>query len=175
VLAPASPRPGTMRSPPSPPRNKLRVPRARGRELAQAKCRSVSGRRPADVDTGRRTVLRPLVFLWSLTRLCRCAEVDNDPKTLVTEECRKTVCAEAWANYLEVSAALLHARRRVLRQLTLDRNPVGWPPHTVRTGAAQPRVLRVVPTCAGGARAWGAGVHNNRASLGCSPRLPVAY
>jgi hypothetical protein len=106
---------------------------------------------------------------------CAGAEVDNDPKTLVTEECRKTVCAEAWANYLEVSAALLHARRRVLRQLTLDRNPVGWPPHTVRTGAAQPRVLRVVPTCAGGARAWGAGVHNNRASLGCSPRLPVAY
>jgi hypothetical protein len=105
VLAPASPRPGTMRSPPSPPRNKLRVPRARGRELAQAKCRSVSGR-PADVDTGRRTVLRPLVFLWSLTRLCRCAEVDNDPKTLVTEECRKTICAESWASYLEVSSSL---------------------------------------------------------------------
>ena len=34
-----------------------------------------------------------------------CAEVDNDPKTLVTEECRKTVCAEAWANYLEVRQA----------------------------------------------------------------------
>ena len=51
---------------------------------------------------------------------CRGAEVDNDPKTLVTEECRKTVCAEAWANYLEVSAALL---RRVPRQLFWDRNP----------------------------------------------------
>ncbi len=52
---------------------------------------------------------------------CARAEVDTDPKTLVTEECRKTVCAEAWANYLEVSAALLRTLRCVPRQLASGR------------------------------------------------------
>lgn len=58
-------------------------------------------------------------------RVVRAPAVDNDPKTLVTEECRTTICAEAWANYLQVrhlqsafAGCSCSGRRRTLARRT---------------------------------------------------------